>query len=223
MSARLTLSLVEDQPDMREIWRRKLAQLSGFTVVDEFTDGETALVQLGTAHRVPELLLVDWHLGAGRMDGIEPIRRVKARFPRLCCLVITAYDEVPHLPDAAARAGAAGFLYKSEPLALLPDRLRAAYDGQFPLSAAATRHLFTLRQAEEAAAQSVEAALATLTTAERDTFLLLQDGLTEKEVGVRRSRSPHTIHNQLMSAYRKLGVHNHAEAVAFLRDGKKGR
>lgn len=220
MDRRLSVSLVEDQPEMRELWRRKLARLAGFVVLDEFADAATVLAGLGTTWRVPQLILVDWNLGEGRMNGIEFIRRSKARFPRLCCVLITAYDEVPDLPDAAARAGAAGFLYKSEPLAQLPERLLAAYAGEFPLSPAATRHLFTLRQAEGAVQASVEAALKNLTATERATFLLLRDGLTEKEIAVRRRRSPRTIHNQLMSAYAKIGVHNHAEAVAFLQRGR---
>ncbi|NDE99287.1 MAG: response regulator, partial [Verrucomicrobia bacterium] len=82
---------------MRELWRRKLARLAGFVVLDEFADAETVLAGLGTTWRVPQFILVDWNLGEGRMNGIEFIRRSKARFPRLCCVLITAYDEVPDL------------------------------------------------------------------------------------------------------------------------------
>lgn len=149
------------------------------------------------------------------MDGIEFIHLVKLRFPRVCCLLITAYD-LEHLPAEAARSGADGFIFKSDPLRALPDHIRAARAGKFPLSPKAAQYLFATLRAEGAA---LSAALQKLTPVERSTLLRVVEGRTEKEAATERNRSLHTIRNQLASAFQKLGVHNVAEAATVLRGG----
>jgi DNA-binding NarL/FixJ family response regulator len=104
MSAQLTVSLIDDRPATRALWRRVLDRQGDLAVLDEFTDAASALAQL--PDRLPAVLLVDWHLGDELMDGLELIRLLKTDHPQLCCLLITAYD-LHHLPAEAARCGAA--------------------------------------------------------------------------------------------------------------------
>lgn len=215
MSAHLTVSLIDDRVGTRALWRRALTRQCDLAVLDDFADAESALAHLPT--RLPAVLLVDWHLGEGRMDGIELIRQIKEAFPKLCCLLITAYD-LDHLPAEALRSGADGFIYKSDPLSALPDRIRAAHAGQNPLSDRAAQHLFQTLRNEGTAAN---AALAKLTTREREVLLRVTAGSIEKEVAAELDRSVNTIHHQLTSAYRKLGVHNRAEALNVLRGGDR--
>lgn len=215
MSARTPISLLEDQADTRDYLRRSLAHQPDFAVLDDFADAESALAAL--AARLPAVFLVDWHLGEGRMDGIEFIRQAKARFPQLLCLLITAYD-LDHLPAEAIRSGADGFLYKSDPLAQLPDRIRAALAGQCPISDRAAQKLVHSLRAEAATAR---AALHPLTATEREILLFLSDGPSEKQAAAHFGRSIKTIHNHLISAYRKLNVHSRTEALALLRGGAK--
>lgn len=219
MSARIPIWLLEDHPDTRELLRRRLARQPDFAVLKVFADAEAALAHLtALAHwpdQLPAVLLVDWHLGEGRMDGLEFIRRIKALFPKLVCLLLTAYD-LEHLPAEAFRSGADGFIFKSDPLRALPGRIRAALAGEIPLSARAAKYLATSLRAEGAAAH---AALLKLTPRERETLLRVGEGATEKEAAAAFGRSLNTIRNQLASAYGKLGVHNLAEAMTVLRGG----
>ncbi len=219
MSAHLTVSLIDDHADTRALWRRVLARQADLTVLNVFADAESALAHFsalaGQPDHLPLVILVDWHLGEGRMDGIEFIRQLKALFPGLRCILITAYD-LDHLPSEAARCGADGFIYKSEPLSLLPDRIRAAHAGQNPLSDRAAQHLFQTLRNEGIAAS---AALAKLTPCEREVLHLVGEGRTEKEAAAQLNRSVNTLHHQLTSAYAKLGVHNRAEAQNVLRGG----
>ncbi len=219
MSARISVSIIEDDPDMRAVWRRKLARLPDFTVLDEFADAETALAQLGHGCLVPHILIVDYHLGEGHMDGITFVPKIKLFFPALCCLVITAYDELSGLPAAAARAGAAGVIYKSEPLAHLPARLHAAYAGQFPLSAKAAQYLFAELQPHAPAAAHADL----LTKREIQVLLLLDTGKTAKEIGIILALSEDTIASYRKSAFKKLAVHKLPEALHKLRAGGGGR
>ncbi len=214
---RLSVLVLEDHADERQLICRKLARQPDFAVVGEFADAESALAWLVGLpdSQVPDVFVVDWHLGEGRMDGFEFIRRIKLLFPRACCVLITAYD-LEHLPAEAARSGADGFIFKSDPLKLLPVRLRAALAGQFPLSEKAAQYLFASLRQESAAAG---AALEKLTACERATLLGVIAGQPEKQVAAERKRSLHTIRNQLASAFQKLGVHSVPEAAQLLRGG----
>ncbi len=216
MSAHLTVSLIDDRADTRALWRRSLARHGDLTVLDEFADAASALAQL--PHRLPAVLLVDWHLGDGLMDGLELIRLLKTDHPQLCCLLITAYD-LDHLPAEAARSGADGFLYKSDPVSQLPARIRAVHAGKHPLSDRAAQHLFQSLRHEKSAPP---AALPNLTPREREVLLRVGAGRTEKEVATELGRSASTIHHQLTSAYAKLHVHNRAEAMNVLRGAGGG-
>lgn len=215
MGARYRVCLVENDTDTREITRRMLAHQTDFKVVAEFANAESALAYAKSSTDAFNVFLVDWHLGTGRMDGIELIRQLKKCFPSLCCLLITAFD-LEHLPATAARGGADGFIFKSDPLKALPERIRAAHAGQLPLSEKAAKYLFATVRAES---RAVGKALEPLTPCERQTILRIAEGRTQKEVATERHLSVHTVHNQLTSAYRKLGVHHHAEAIALLRNG----
>ncbi len=95
MSAQLTVSLTDDRADTRALWRRVLARQGDLAVLDEFTDAALALAQL--PDRLPAVLLVDWHLGDGLMDGLEPIRLLKTDHPQLCCP-----SGLPSFPTRAA-------------------------------------------------------------------------------------------------------------------------
>lgn len=60
------------------------------------------------------------------------------------------------------------------------------------------------------------AALARLTTSEREVATLVAEGLSSQEIAVRRQRSVRTVENQLAATFRKLGVGSRAELLALL-------
>lgn len=218
MSARISVRHIEDCEPTRALVQRCLARQPDFLLQPAFADAESALIHLTeSSDALPTVLLVDWHLGEGRMDGNECIRQVKTLFPQICCLLLTSVELDP-LPAEAIRSGADGFLYKSDPISALPDRIRAALAGQHPISERAAQKLIATLSAEATAANT---ALSKLTAREREILLYVGGGPIEKEAATHFGRSVHTINNQLQSAYRKLGVHNLPEAMTRIRGGSK--
>lgn len=95
-------------------------------------------------------------------------------------------------------------------VAALPERLRAGAD--YSTVAANQDHAAALGRLEEAAA-------ATLSSAQRQVFGLLLQGLTEKQVARRLHLSFHTVHTHVKSIYRELGVQSRPELLArYWRD-----
>jgi two-component system response regulator MprA len=91
--------VVEDEPRFRHYLVRALS-LEGHDVMSA-ADGQAASAG---AHRFhPDLLVVDWMLGAGE-DGAELAARLQARFPRLGTILITGHptDELANTVELGA-------------------------------------------------------------------------------------------------------------------------
>jgi two-component system invasion response regulator UvrY len=121
--------LVDDHAVVREGYRRLLDLQPDLRVVAEAGNAEDALL-LWKQHQ-PSLTVVDLSLPG--IGGIELIQRLKAREPRVRCLVFSMYrDEV--WVAQALKAGALGYVTKSSAPALLVEALRAVQRGQRFLS-----------------------------------------------------------------------------------------
>src|SRR5688572_33035240 len=133
MDARVLI--VDDHPLTREALATLLAG-SGFEVVGQAADGEEAISLAGTLR--PDLVLLD--LSMPGLDGLGALPRLRGAAPDCEVVVLTASGTEENLL-AAIRAGAAGYLLKSEP----PDRivafLRGVANGEAALSGEVARRL----------------------------------------------------------------------------------
>src|SRR5207245_4941704 len=102
----------------------------------EAADGEEAIDAAGRLH--PDLILLD--LSMPGLDGITALPRLREAAPDCEVVVLTASGMEENLL-AAIRAGAAGYLLKSEPPARIVEFLRGAAQGEAALSGAVARRL----------------------------------------------------------------------------------
>lgn len=98
---------------MRRLIKGILAALAAEIV--ESSDGAEALV-LYTRHH-PDFVLMDIQMEV--VDGIAATRQIKSVDPGARVIMVTQYDQ-PDLREAAAKAGACGFVVKDNLLELLP-------------------------------------------------------------------------------------------------------
>ena len=127
MAETLPILVVEDDPDLREALVDTL-ELSGY-VAHAVADGEQALRWLEKS--TPGLVLSDVQMPG--MDGHALLRGLKARWPDLPVLLMTAYGQI-ELAVRAMREGAADYL----PKPFEPDRLTAAVARHYRGEAAQT-------------------------------------------------------------------------------------
>jgi len=59
-----------------------------------------------------DLLLIDYSLGPGNIDGVNLIRSLRIRFPNCAILISSAHN--PATVSPALRAGAHGFIGKTQ-------------------------------------------------------------------------------------------------------------
>jgi DNA-binding NarL/FixJ family response regulator len=100
--------VVDDQPALRQAARR-LLEARGYDVVGEAGCGASALEAV--ERHAPQAVLLDVRLGDD--DGFSVCSRLMRARPGLAVLLASDTD-YEHAHDAVARAGARGFVRKSQ-------------------------------------------------------------------------------------------------------------
>ena len=202
--------LVDDHPLTRAALAALLQQ-SGFDVVGEAEDGEQAIDCAGRLR--PDLILLD--LSMPGVDGLTALPRLREAAPQCEVVVLTASGTEENLLGAI-RAGAAGYLLKSEPPARIVEFLRGAANGEAALSGAIARRL--LEQVREGARGTgvPDEIAAALSARELEVLLLLDEHLATDEIAKRLFISEHTVRSHVKSLLRKLGVSSRREALEAL-------
>src|SRR6058998_3829011 len=203
--------LVDDHPLTRSALSGLLTQ-HGFEVVGEAEDGGEAVER--AASLAPDLILLD--LSMPGMDGLTALPRLREAAPDCEVVVLTASGTEENLLGAI-RAGAAGYLLKSEPPERIVDFLRGVARGEAALSGAIARRLLeTVRETGGRETGVPDSIAAQLTAREVEILLLLEDRLETDEIAKRLFISEHTVRSHVKSILRKLGVSSRREAVQKL-------
>jgi DNA-binding NarL/FixJ family response regulator len=214
MSERLLI--VDDHPLTRDALAALLTQ-GGFDVVGEAADGAEALELARTLQ--PDLVLLD--LSMPGLDGLAALPRLRAAAPGCEVVVLTASGTEENLL-AAIRAGAAGYLLKSEPPERIVAFLRGVANGEAALSGAVARRL--LEQVRESGGRDSgvpDSIAAVLSARELEVLLLLDEHLATDEIAKRLYISEHTVRSHVKSLLRKLGVSSRREALEALSAARR--
>jgi DNA-binding NarL/FixJ family response regulator len=202
--------IVDDHPLTREALATLLAG-SEFDVVGQASDGEEA-ISLAAELR-PELVLLD--LSMPGLDGLGALPRLRDAAPDCEVVVLTASGTEDNLL-AAIRAGAAGYLLKSEPPDRIVEFLRGAVRGEAALSGEVARRL--LEQVREGSHRSgvPDEIASTLSARELEVLLLLDEHLGTDDIARRLFISEHTVRSHVKSLLHKLNVSSRREALEAL-------
>jgi DNA-binding NarL/FixJ family response regulator len=205
--------LADDHALVRQGIRLFLEESDDIVVVAEAADGEQA-VKLVEEHR-PNVAVLDIQMPG--LSGIQATRSIKARFPEVRVLILTAYDEDPYVL-ALLQAGASGYLLKSADADALVRAVRSVHRGESVLSSHAAERL--VRQIGVAGEAQGTPPVEPPTAREIEVLRLVAQGLTNVAIGHQLGISARTVQGHLANIYGKLGVQSRTEAVtAALRLG----
>lgn len=163
------------------------------------------------------LALVDWHLPDGTSEQL--IAELVAARPGAVVIVATIHDDDTHV-FPALRAGASGYILKSQPGAVVINQLRRIELGEPALSPSIALRVLRHFQAGPghtspvvSAARPEAEALVKLTEREADVLRLIAKGYRAPEVAPLLGLTPSTVSSYVRDIYRKLGISSRAEAT----------
>jgi two-component system, NarL family, invasion response regulator UvrY len=151
---------------------------------------------------LPDVVVMD--IAMAGMGGIEAIKRLLAKNPRLRILALSAHEDTSH-PKRALQAGALGYLSKRSAPEVLIDAIRAIAKGQRYLDA---------QIAQRIAVQDIsgdKGPMEKLSAREFEVFVQLARGQSVAQISEALKLSSSTVGTHLYNVKQKLGLANQAE------------
>lgn len=203
IAQRIKVLLVDDHPMIREGMKRLLEGEGEFEVVGGVESVEEALVELGRS--LAEIVVMDIQLPG--VNGVEGTRLMKASYPDVKVVIVSAYGEDYLVPSI--EAGADGYLLKTLPPGELVKSMHQVALGQPAVDANLTRHLMdraTVGKGSEKEGMPTER--------QQEVLKLVADGLSSKELASRLFISQTTLKREFRNIFNLLGVNDRVHAIA---------
>tara|TARA_B100001250_G_scaffold296204_1_gene257762 strand:- start:211 stop:852 length:642 start_codon:yes stop_codon:yes gene_type:complete len=195
------LLIIEDLPEV-SAWLSALCR-QVFTHAEIRTAAHLRDARQQLADLTPDLALIDLGLPDG--DGTLLIREMKALKQPPLCVVTTIFDDSGHL-FPALRAGADGYLLKSDPEPDFVQALQGILGGRPPISASMARAMLGHFHPRRDSASL-------LTRREEDILVLIANGYSVRRAAEALKITENTAAGYLKNIYQKLQVSNRAEAA----------
>jgi DNA-binding NarL/FixJ family response regulator len=202
----ITISIVEDQREMRESLTEYLGNAPELQCVGAHATGEEGVRNIPKEN--PDVALIDINLPG--MNGIQCVARLRKLLPRIQVLMLTTYDDGDLIFDSL-RAGANGYLLKNMTQEEMVQAVRQVHAGGAPMSLQIARKVINHFHEAKPASE-----LGHLTVRELEILRLLAKGHMYKEIADQLAISMSTVRTHVSAVYDKLHVHSRTEAALKL-------
>ena len=198
--------LVDDHPVVRESLALRIQQEDDLTVCAEADGFRSALDAVDIHH--PHLAILDMNLPDGH--GLELIKEIKARWPEVRTLVFSMNDEMLYA-ERALRAGAEGYVMKSESPDKVIEAVREVLAGRLAVSANLSQKLLSGAMGQRRRNLSP---VETLSDRELEVFRFVGQGACTKEIAQTLHLSIKTIETHRERIKQKLQIGSASELIA---------
>ena len=179
-----------------------------FEVTLQAGSTEAALEILKTS-ATPDLVITDISLPG--LSGVELLKELSTRFPKLPTLVMSMHDEMLH-GERAFKAGARGYLMKQEATDKVIFAIRRILDGETYLSDRMQSQLLKKMRDGGSSGSSI---LSNLSDREYEVFRLIGMGNGSSDIAAKLQRSVKTVEAHRANLKQKLGLKNASELNRF--------
>ena len=211
MTAKKTVMIVDDHPVFREGIKALVGKNPRYEVIGEAGEARTAL-ELAQKIR-PDIMIVD--LSLPDRSGIELIRELQGRLPKVRSLVLSMHSKADYIASAF-QSGARGYVVKESAAENLIAALDAmARDDYYMDSAVSAQVVEKLMQKQPGSPKITDSNYDSLTAREQEIMALLAEGHSVREIAERLHISQKTVENHRSNIYSKLEIHNSIELVRY--------
>ncbi len=204
---RPSVLIVDDHPIVRQGLAELLRQETDLRVCCEAEDAHQALLALQECG--PDVVVVDISLKDS--SGIELIKDIKIRFPRVQVLVLSMHDESLYA-ERVLRAGARGYVTKDEDPGAVVTAIRRVLAGEIYLSEKMSTKMISKLAGGRPGSERIS--VDRLSDRELQVFEFIGRGLGTREIAERLHLSVKTIESHRENIKRKLDL---ASAVELLQ------
>jgi len=204
----IRIVLVDDHRVVREGTRQILQKESDLRVIGEAGDGEEAIRLVSELK--PDVVVMD--ISMPRLNGIEATKRIKAMYPHIAILILTAYEQDQYI-FAALEAGAAGYLLKDihgQELVAAIRSVRAGESVLHPIVARKALDRFVRAEIKDMAPQ-----FEPLTDREVEVLRLAARGQSNAEIADDLGISARTVQGHFGKIFEKFQVSSRTEAIVY--------
>lgn len=228
--ATIRVAVVDDHPAVRDAVALAVGAQPDMTLAGVAGSAAEAFDVLRRGN--PDVAVVDISLGDAH--GLDLVQSLRAERAGLQVVVFSMYDEAVYA-ERALRAGALGYVRKSEPTSAVTEAIRAAADGEIYLARRAASRLLarvalggesrSLRGPQPDGAPGVQrgggsalrgpSGLDELTDREMAVFQLLGQGRPADDIADRLNLSRKTVETYRRRAKEKLGLESVTALLQF--------
>jgi DNA-binding NarL/FixJ family response regulator len=199
-----TILIVDDHPVSRDGLATRIAMESDLEVCGEAADVVDALKVIETCR--PTLAIIDISLETG--NGLELVKEVKARFPKVRMLVWSMFDESLYA-ERAVQAGAMGYVNKKNVRETMIEAIRTVLNGNVYLNPTYVSKM--LNRLGHGVGMEARSPADALSDRELEAFSLIGQGLKTAEIALRMNLTPNTIETYRARIKEKLELKHSAE------------
>jgi DNA-binding NarL/FixJ family response regulator len=213
------LMLLDDHDLVLQGMLQLLRQEQDMEVVGHFIRSRELIDALSQPGMEVDIIIMDYTLSPGEIDGLNLIRGLRLRFPDIHLLIISA-SHTPATVALALRCGAKGFIGKDMCSSQLAVAVRRLVGGRGYLHPQMESNLqyngVSIAQGQRnglAKPTGVDMLVRTseLSFREREVLRCCLDGMSVTQIALKFERSVKTISTQKQAAFKKLGLRSDNE------------
>jgi DNA-binding NarL/FixJ family response regulator len=175
----IKILLVDDHPFLRQGVAMSLTETENISIIGEADSAEAAMQFFQQTTELPDVVITD--LSLPDKSGLELVRSILTSHPEMPILVLSMHEEDIYA-ERCLRAGAKGFLMKSQGPESLTDAIRTVHAGRIYVSANLAQKLVSMLTAPTPSHAQKESPIQELSDREFEVFELVGRGKTAKEI-----------------------------------------
>ena len=205
----INVVIVDDHTILRQGLRKLLEEDKKINVLGEAGDGREALEKVAVLS--PDVVLMD--ISMSGMNGLEAIKQIKRRYPKVKVLVLSMHKNEEYIYQAF-KSGAIGYIVKDSAAQDVVNAIKIVSRGESYLSPCISKividdYIRFLRQSD------YNTLYESLTEREREIFQLLAEGKRNQEIAKTLHISIKTVETHRSHILKKLHLSNLAEIVKY--------
>jgi len=200
--------LVDDHPAILEAIRNRIEETMDIEVCGMASSADEAFTKIEELD--PDTAIVDISLEDAH--GLDLVQNLRSQCPEVQIVVYSMYDEMVYA-ERAIRAGASGYLMKSEPTKELIEAIRVVEEGEVFLSRNMASSILNKVARGESSDPSFP--IEEFTDRELAVFQMLGEGYSIEEIEDRLNLARKTVETYRRRAKEKLGFDSVSKLLQF--------